>query len=121
MAAAHHRAFAAYITVRDPSGGQAGSDGREGGRRDGTLRRVNAMPPQFHEALVPFISALEADGYTAHADLRGDVFAFVIKAGPDACEDCLSPRAIMEPILLAALQRSGFTGRVEVRYPAEAG
>ena len=70
------------------------------------------------EALAPLISALEADGYGADIDERPGVVAFRITAGPDACEECLSPRVIMEPTITNVLRQAGFNQALELTYPS---
>jgi hypothetical protein len=75
------------------------------------------MSTSVADALAPLVSALEADGYGAVIDERPDVIAFQITAGPDACADCLSPRAIVAPMITNALQQAGYSQRLELTYP----
>jgi hypothetical protein len=77
------------------------------------------MNDQIVEALAPLVSALEADGYGAHIDEQHGVVAFTITAGPDACEDCLSPRVIMEPTIINVLRRAGFDHTLKLTYPGK--
>lgn len=73
------------------------------------------------EALAPIVGALEADGYGAVVEQRGDAISIRITAGPDACEECLTPKRIMEPMIAHALRSAGFEQRVELEYPAPEG
>lgn len=76
------------------------------------------MSGSLEEALAPFLIALQADGYEGSVEERDDTLVFEIKAGPDACEECLSPREVMEPMVLRVLREAGFGQRLEIRYPA---
>ena len=70
-------------------------------------------------ALAPIIEALEADGYSAVLREEPGVVYVRITAGPAACEDCLSPREIMQPIIVNVLRQNGLTHRLELTYPGE--
>jgi hypothetical protein len=70
-------------------------------------------------ALAPIVATLEADGYGAVVTESSGVVHFRVTAGPDACEDCLSPRDVMEPIIVNVLRRSGMPHRLELSYPDE--
>ena len=76
------------------------------------------MKKRLMEALAPLVSALEADGYSADIGEQPDVVTFRITAGPEACEDCLSPRVIMEPTITNVLRQAGFSQRLELTYPS---
>jgi hypothetical protein len=73
----------------------------------------------IEEALRPLVVTLQADGYDAVIRANDEVVAFQITAGPEACEECLSPRAIMEPIITHALREAGFHQHLDLTYPAE--
>jgi hypothetical protein len=77
------------------------------------------MSSPVETALAPFVSALEADGYNGTVVENGDVILLDITAGPEACEDCLVPRSIMEPMLTNALRQAGLRHRIELKYPLE--
>lgn len=42
---------------------------------------------------------LQADDYRMDVDLRGDTAEVAIVAGPDACEECLVPKSLMQSML----------------------
>jgi hypothetical protein len=69
------------------------------------------------EILDPVLSALEADGYEAViSEAPGAVH---IRAGAEACAECLIPRSIMEPMLTQLLQDGGVAATLSVTYPDE--
>ena len=74
----------------------------------------------IRELLVPLTGALEADGYGLEVELRPDVIALRVVAGPGACADCLVPRDLMEQMFRSKLRPSA-TGlqhaNVELTYP----
>jgi hypothetical protein len=72
-------------------------------------------------ALQTMTDTLAADGYLLHADRAGDLVLVAVEAGPEACEDCLVPKAMMERMILDTLSRAGIPAAgVELSYPAEA-
>jgi hypothetical protein len=72
---------------------------------------------QVQTALAAIIEALKADGYLAEVEItEGDV-AMRIMAGPDACADCLSPRAVLEPMILQQLRSNGLSQGLTLVYP----
>ncbi len=75
------------------------------------------MGDALRTALKPLISSLEADGYGATIEERPGLVLFRIVAGPDACADCLSPRSILEPMIVQQLRKQGFQEQVQVEYP----
>ena len=64
------------------------------------------MSTQLEAVLAPLVNALEADGYGAVIEETPGLVSFQIVAGPDACEECLSPPQVM-------------TGHHRERSPAE--
>jgi hypothetical protein len=75
------------------------------------------------ECLEPLSTALTADGYQLIVDRPADgPFLLRIEAGPEACEECLIPRPLMEDLIQDAF-RQGLpqAPEVELRYPGEAG
>ncbi|WP_182379269.1 hypothetical protein [Nocardioides sp. WS12] len=61
---------------------------------------------------------MSADDYHVTVDLVDDVLTFDIAAGEDACEDCLTPPAILERIIRSLLSESGIEPKeVVVKYP----
>jgi hypothetical protein len=72
---------------------------------------------QVQNALAPIIEALKADGYLADLEITGRDVALRIVAGPDACADCLSPRTILEPMILQQLRINGLTQVLTLSYP----
>lgn len=75
------------------------------------------MGEAVQAALMPLIGSLRADGYDAIVEQKPGLVLFRIIAGPDACADCLSPRSVLEPMILRQLRREGFQDQVQVEYP----
>lgn len=71
----------------------------------------------IEEALQPLVATLQADGYDAVIQSNDAVVGFHITAGPDACEECLSPREIMERIITHVLREAGFNQHLDLTYP----
>ena len=46
---------------------------------------------------------LQADDYRLHVDVQGDAADVKIVAGPDACEECLVPKPLMQSMLAPVL------------------
>jgi hypothetical protein len=46
---------------------------------------------------------LQADDYRLDVDLQGSAAAVTIVAGPDACEECLVPKPLMQQMLAPVL------------------
>lgn len=75
------------------------------------------MGEPIQQALMPLISSLRSDGYDAIVEQKPGLVLFRIVAGPEACADCLSPRSVLEPMILRQLRREGFQDQVQVEYP----
>lgn len=73
--------------------------------------------PEIDGVLRPLTSALQADGYQTAVQMREGTIWIQITAGPDACEECLSPPAVLGPLFQDLLRRSGHPERVELSYP----
>jgi hypothetical protein len=75
------------------------------------------------ECLEPLSAALTADGYQLIVDRLADgPFLLRIEAGPEACEECLIPRPLMEDLIQDAFrQRLPQPPEVDLRYPGETG
>jgi hypothetical protein len=69
------------------------------------------------KVLEPLVSALETDGYSAVITESEGQISFEIVAGPEACEECLSPRKIIEPMILGLLRSGGFDQILKLTYP----
>jgi hypothetical protein len=76
------------------------------------------LSSELETVLAPLVSALEADGYNALIGQHDGVVSFEIQAGPQACQECLSPRQIMEPMIQHVLRQGGYDVRLDLRYPA---
>lgn len=73
-------------------------------------------------ALRPFADALASDGYTISVWAAEDDSRLTVQihATSDACEDCLAPRSVLQPMLESLLQaQEAFGGDVEIVYPAD--
>lgn len=70
-------------------------------------------------ALRPISDALATDGYTLSAQGASDgAFVISISAMPDACEDCLAPKQVLEPMIRDLLNGAGVsTTTVDIHYP----
>lgn len=58
---------------------------------------------KIRELLAPFITGLEADGYRLEVTLQPDRMDLRVEAGPEACDDCLIPKGMMEEMFRARL------------------
>jgi hypothetical protein len=68
--------------------------------------------------LQPLIQALGADGYSVQTSATDGRVEFKIIAGENACEECLIPPAILQPMVNQLLVNAGRSESVELRYPA---
>jgi hypothetical protein len=68
--------------------------------------------------LEPLIQALGADGYSVQTASSGGRVEFQITAEENACEECLIPPAILQPMVNQLLVNAGRSETVELRYPA---
>lgn len=59
------------------------------------------------EAVTPIRSALEADGYELLVEADGPQVVMRIKAGAEACEECLVPPTVMRPMIDKLLADAG--------------
>jgi hypothetical protein len=73
--------------------------------------------PEIDGVLRPLTSALRADGYETTVELRDGNISIQITAGPEACEECLSPPAVLTPLFQDLLRRNGHPEQVELSYP----
>jgi hypothetical protein len=78
--------------------------------------------PAITEALASLGTMLEADGYELELREQGaDRLIAEIKAGPDACADCLVPKEMMRGSFDSALRKAlDAPPEVELIYPADA-
>lgn len=73
---------------------------------------------QVHRALQPIGVSLEADGYELVLDAAEGGLMVQVRAGEQACADCLVPKEVMESMIRDELARAGFEFEaLEVRYP----
>lgn len=72
-------------------------------------------------ALQPVSTALEADGYTLTVDGGDDEALRVrIAATDDACEECLAPKTVIQPMVEHLLEADGLAAHgVVLSYPGE--
>ena len=68
-----------------------------------------------HEGLEDVRATLATDGYTIEAREEGGRLRVEIGAGPEACEDCLAPPAVMRQLLGKALAVP--VELIDLRYP----
>ncbi|WP_232665870.1 hypothetical protein [Pseudonocardia sp. TRM90224] len=69
------------------------------------------------DALERMRAMLAADDYRMDITHGGDTVRVRITAGPQACDDCLVPKAMMRSMLAPALGVE--PGSIELRYPTE--
>lgn len=81
---------------------------------------ASAEPIDLEKAFSDITSTLARDGYAAEweTDEQGGI-RFRVVSTEDACPDCLVPAAIMESILAAALEGTGYR-IASVELPREA-
>jgi hypothetical protein len=60
---------------------------------------------------------LQADDYRMDVDVRGDGADVAIIAGPDACEECLVPKSLMQSMLAPVLGVE--PGSIRLVYPTD--
>lgn len=71
--------------------------------------------------LEPVANALESDGYSLTVeDAQGGALRIRIAATPEACEDCLAPKAVIQPMIEQLLEADGLpTAGLKLAYPNE--
>lgn len=76
---------------------------------------------RVESALVDLSEALDADGYALALEVGApDRLRVRIVAGPQACEDCLIPKSMMQSMIGNALQSAGLgVTSFELEYPVE--
>ena len=63
---------------------------------------------------------LEASGFSVVCAGRDDILTVSVLAGPDACAECLVPKAVLESIIGGELAAEGIEVRsVEIVYPTD--
>jgi hypothetical protein len=64
--------------------------------------------------------SLEASGFSVACAGRDETLTVSVHAGPDACAECLVPKAVLESIIGSELAAQGIrVAGVEVVYPAD--
>lgn len=71
-------------------------------------------------ALKPMADMLAADGYLLEATRVAESVRIAVKAGPDACAECLVPKPIMQSIAAQHLADNGVHADIELLYPVDA-
>lgn len=72
------------------------------------------------QAIVATREGLAAAGFGIDVDERGGRLRFAVKAGPEACAECLVPRGIFEDILGRELAEGGIEAEgFELLYPLD--
>ncbi len=79
-----------------------------------------ATAEAVREALEGLRQSFVADGYDLLVeDLKEDRVTLAVTAGPEACEECLVPKPVMQGIILETLKSVPEVRRVDLRYPDE--
>ena len=73
----------------------------------------------LQEILKPVIQALDADGYGLGIQDDENTVALDIVARGDACEECLSPPAILESLVGHLFAEAGVARSIRLNYPAQ--
>lgn len=79
-------------------------------------------PDTVMTELQPVRQALEADGYElACLEASQEQILLQVSAGPDVCEDCLVPKAVLGAMVTTRLEAGGLIDRPEIAilYPNE--
>jgi len=79
-----------------------------------------SSPALLSDALAPICRAIELDGYVTHHEVDGDTLIFSVEPGSDACEDCLSPKPVLNRMLEQTLAKADLHMAVHINYPGEA-
>jgi len=81
---------------------------------------MSAAIRTVEEALAGLRTGVRADGYDLQVESVDDGVARVrVVAGPDACEECLVPKAIMTGTIRRSLRGVPEVTSVLLRYPYE--
>jgi hypothetical protein len=75
------------------------------------------MTTSIADMLAPIVKALDADGYSATIVDDPDVVRVEISARPGTCEECLSPRPVVEAMLSKVLADNGVAQKLVLKYP----
>ena len=79
-----------------------------------------ATAETVREALEGLRQSFVADGYDLLVEgLDDDRVSLAVTAGPEACEECLVPKPVMQNIILETLKSVPDVRRVDLRYPDE--
>ena len=70
-------------------------------------------------ALAPLADALRADGYELTVEQVAPDLQLTVSATPDACAECLVPKAIFKDMAAMALKDHGVmvAGDIKISYP----
>ena len=82
------------------------------------------MLDDCEKALEPLRSMLAADGYLLHLESTSafeDELIVIVKAGPNACEECLVPVDLFTDIVTCQLTDNGLQPSITVMYPDPSG
>ena len=74
-------------------------------------------------ALRPLSAALEQDGYKVAVEVVGHGVAVRVRAGHDACKECLVPKSVMAELMMQSLSDAGLPvsrEQLTLSYPDEA-
>jgi hypothetical protein len=76
---------------------------------------------EYETALATVADALAADGYLlALSQAAPDKLILEIQAGPQACEDCLLPKTMMQKLCESSITSAGLeTMTLQIIYPVE--
>ncbi|RBY82407.1 hypothetical protein DQ238_03675 [Geodermatophilus sp. TF02-6] len=83
-------------------------------------RTPGGVPVTIDQAqLEQLKQTLQADDYRLDVDVQGDTADVAIVAGPDACEECLVPKPLMQSMLAPVLGVQPES--IRLTYPADEG
>jgi hypothetical protein len=78
------------------------------------------MLDDCEKALEPVRSMLAADGYQLRLESNGELdnqLTLTVRAGPDACHECLVPAELFTDIVTRHLAATGLHPSITVVYP----
>lgn len=79
---------------------------------------MNETRTRVMTTLQPVAAALEADGYDLRLESEAAPLRIHIAATDDACEECLAPKAVIQPMVEQLLQAEGIsTEGMVLTYP----
>lgn len=81
---------------------------------------MSINPQRVAHAIKDTRESLAAAGFSIEIGERGGLLSFAVKPGPEACPECLVPKAVFEDILGRELAEGGIQpASFELAYPLD--